>query len=314
MAGSTRKGGCSIMKKSIFLVILILLILIANFSIFVVDETKQAIVLQFGKPIKAIQEAGLYLKIPFIQNVVLFEGRLLIYDAQPTEIITRDKKTLILDNYARWKIEDPLLFLQTVRNVNGAQARLDDVIYSELRVDLGKFNMTEIVSQKRTEIMKTVTERSNEKSMEYGINIVDVRIKRADLPPENEQNIFARMEAERERIAKQYRAEGREEAAKIVAETEREKTVILAEAYKEAQQLQGQGEAESIRIYAESFNQDPGFYQFLRTLESYENSFSENTTILLSPDNEYIKTSLLGIAIWNVGKKIYILHFYTIFY
>ncbi len=277
------------MKKNLFLVILILLILIANFSLYVVDETKQAIVLQFGKPIKAIQEAGLYFKIPFIQNVVLFEGRLLIYDAQPTEIITRDKKTLILDNYARWKIEDPLLFLQTVSNVNGAQARLDDVIYSELRVDLGKFDMSEIVSQKRTEIMKTVTERSNEKSMEYGINIVDVRIKRADLPPENEQNIFARMEAERERIAKQYRAEGKEESAKIIAETEREKTVILAEAYKEAQQLQGEGEAESIRIYAESFNQDPEFYQFLRTLESYENSFSDNTTILLSPDNEYIK-------------------------
>ncbi len=289
MAGSTREGGCSIMKKNLFLVILILLILIANFSLYVVDETKQAIVLQFGKPIKAIQEAGLYFKIPFIQNVVLFEGRLLIYDAQPTEIITRDKKTLILDNYARWKIEDPLLFLQTVSNVNGAQARLDDVIYSELRVDLGKFDMSEIVSQKRTEIMKTVTERSNEKSMEYGINIVDVRIKRADLPPENEQNIFARMEAERERIAKQYRAEGKEESAKIIAETEREKTVILAEAYKEAQQLQGEGEAESIRIYAESFNQDPEFYQFLRTLESYENSFSDNTTILLSPDNEYIK-------------------------
>jgi len=169
-------------------------------------------------------------------------------------------------------IEDPLLFLQTVRDINGAQARLDDVIYSELRVDLGKFDMSEIVSQKRTEIMQTVTERSNEKSMEYGINIVDVRIKRADLPTENEQNIFARMEAERERIAKQYRAEGREEAAKIVAETEREKTVILAEAYKEAQNLQGEGEAESIRIYAESFNQDPQFYQFLRTLESYENT------------------------------------------
>jgi modulator of FtsH protease HflC len=277
------------MKKSLFLIIVIILILIANFSLFVVDETKQAIVLQFGKPIKAIQEAGLYAKIPLIQNVVLFEGRLLIYDAQPTEIITRDKKTLILDNYARWRIEDPLLFLQTVRDINGAQARLDDVIYSELRVDLGKFDMSEIVSQKRTEIMQTVTERSNEKSMEYGINIIDVRIKRADLPPENEQNIFARMEAERERIAKQYRAEGREEAAKIIAETEREKTVILAEAYKEAQQLQGEGEAESIRIYAESFNQDPEFYQFYRTMESYQNSLDENTTILLSPENEYIK-------------------------
>jgi len=277
------------MKKSLFLIILVLLILIANFSFFIVDETKQAIVLQFGKPINAIQEAGLHLKIPFIQNVVFFERRLLIYDAQPTEIITRDKKTLILDNYARWQILDPLLFLQTVRDVNGAQARLDDVIYSELRVDLGKFDMSEIVSQKRTEIMETVTLRSNEKSMEYGINIIDVRIKRADLPPENEKNIFARMEAERNRIAKQYRAEGKEESAKIIAETEREKTVILAEAYKEAQQLQGEGEAESIRIYAESFNQDPQFYQFIRTLESYRSSFNENTTILLSPDNEYIQ-------------------------
>ncbi len=277
------------MKKNLLLIILVLLILVAYFSLFIVDETKQAIVLQFGKPVKAIQEAGLYLKVPIIQNVVFFEGRLLIYDAQPTEIITRDKKTLILDNYARWKIEDPLLFLQTVRDVNGAQPRLDDVIYSELRVDLGKFDMSEIVSQKRTEIMETVTQRSNEKSMEYGINIIDVRIKRADLPPENEKNIFARMEAERNRIAKQYRAEGKEESAKIIAETEREKTVILAEAYKEAQQLQGEGDAEAIRIYAESFNQDPEFYQFFRTLESYRNSLNENTTILLSPDSEYIK-------------------------
>ncbi|MDD2353065.1 MAG: protease modulator HflC [Candidatus Caldatribacteriota bacterium] len=277
------------MRKSLLIIILVLVIIVANFSFFIVDETKQAIILQFGKPIKAIQQAGLYMKIPFIQNVVLFEGRLLIYDAQPTEIITRDKKTLILDNYARWKIEDPLLFLQTVRDINGAQARLDDIIYSELRVDLGKFDMSEIVSQKRTEIMKTVTERSNEKSIEYGINIIDVRIKRADLPPENEQNIFARMEAERERIAKQYRAEGEEESAKIIAETEREKTVILAEAYKEAQQLRGEGEAEAIRVYAESFNQDPEFYKFYRSLEAYLNSFNENTTILLSPDNEYIK-------------------------
>lgn len=277
------------MKKSIAFIILILLIIIANFSFYVVDETKQAIILQFGKPVKVILKSGLYMKIPFIQNVVLFERRLLIYDAEPTEIITRDKKTLILDNYARWKIQDPLLFLQTVRDINGAQARLDDIIYSELRVDLGKFDMSEIVSQKRTEIMKTVTERSNSKSMDYGIHIVDVRIKRADLPPENEKNIFARMQAERERIAKQYRAEGQEESAKIMAETEREKTVILAEAYKEAQKLQGEGEAESIKIYAESFNQDPLFYQFLRTLESYQNSLTKNTTILLSPDNDYIQ-------------------------
>ncbi len=277
-------------KRTILLIILIAVILILiNLSFFIVDETKQAIVLQFGKPIKAIQEPGLSFKLPFIQNVVFFEDRLLIYDAAPTEIITKDKKTLIVDNFARWRIIDPLKFLQTVRDINGAQARLDDIIYSELRVDLGLFNMTEIVSEKREDIMGRVTEKSNEKANNYGIEIVDVRIKRVDLPTENEKFIFDRMRAERERIAKQYRAEGQEEAAKIIAETEREKTVILAEAYKTAQTLKGEGEAESIKIYAESFNQDPEFYKFYRTLEAYRNSLKDKTTVLLSTDSEFLK-------------------------
>jgi len=278
------------MKKGTLLIILIVGILIlANLSLFIVDETKQAIVLQFGKPIRAISEPGLSWKIPFIQNVVFFEDRLLVYDAAPTEIITKDKKTLIVDNYARWRIIDPLKFLQTVRDLNGAQARLDDIVYSELRVDLGLFNMSEIVSEKREGIMGRVTEISNEKSNTYGIEIVDVRIKRIDLPPENEKYIFDRMKAERERIAKQYRAEGQEESAKIIAETEREKTVILAEAYKTAQTLKGEGEAESIRIYAESFNQDPEFYKFYRTLEAYRETFKDKTTVLLSTDSEFLK-------------------------
>lgn len=278
------------MKKGTLLIILIVAILfLANLSLFIVDETKQAIVLQFGKPIRAIKEPGLNWKLPFIQNVVFFEDRLLVYDAAPTEIITKDKKTLIVDNYARWKIIDPLKFLQTVRDLNGAQARLDDIIYSELRVDLGLFDMSEIVSEKREGIMKRVTEISNEKANTYGIEIVDVRIKRIDLPPENEKFIFDRMRAERERIAKQYRAEGQEESAKIIAETEREKTVILAEAYKTAQTLKGEGEAESIRIYAESFNQDPEFYKFYRTLEAYRKTFKDKTTVLLSTDSEFLK-------------------------
>ncbi|MBA7499901.1 Modulator of FtsH protease HflC [subsurface metagenome] len=278
------------MKKGTLLIILIVAILfISNLSLFIVDETKQAIVLQFGKPIRAIKEPGLNWKLPFIQNVVFFEDRLLVYDAAPTEIITKDKKTLIVDNYARWKIIDPLKFLQTVRDLNGAQARLDDIIYSELRVDLGLFDMSEIVSEKREGIMKRVTEISNEKANTYGIEIVDVRIKRVDLPPENEKFIFDRMRAERERIAKQYRAEGQEESAKIIAETEREKTVILAEAYKTAQILKGEGEAESIRIYAESFNQDPEFYKFYRTLEAYRLTFKDKTTVLLSTDSEFLK-------------------------
>ena len=278
------------MKKGTLLIILIVAILfLANLSLFIVDETKQAIVLQFGKPIRAIKEPGLNWKLPFIQNVVFFEDRLLVYDAAPTEIITKDKKTLIVDNYARWKIIDPLKFLQTVRDLNGAQARLDDIIYSELRVDLGLFDMSEIVSEKREGIMKRVTEISNEKANTYGIEIVDVRIKRVDLPPENEKFIFDRMRAERERIAKQYRAEGQEESAKIIAETEREKTVILAEAYKTAQTLKGEGEAESIRIYAESFNQDPEFYKFYRTLEAYRKTFKDKTTVLFSTDSEFLK-------------------------
>jgi len=278
------------MKKGTLLIILIVVILfLANLSLFIVDETKQAIVLQFGKPIRAIRESGLNWKLPFIQNVVFFEDRLLVYDAAPTEIITKDKKTLIVDNYARWKIVDPLKFLQTVRDLNGAQTRLDDIIYSELRVDLGLFNMSEIVSEKREGIMKRVTEISNEKSNTYGIEIVDVRIKRVDLPPENEKYIFDRMKAERERIAKQYRAEGQEESAKIIAETEREKTVILAEAYKTAQTLKGEGDAEAVKIYAESFNQDPEFYKFYRTLEAYRITFKDKTTVLLSTDSDFLK-------------------------
>jgi membrane protease subunit HflC len=278
------------MKKGTLLIVIIVAILfLANLSLFIVDETKQAIILQFGKPIRATGEPGLNWKLPFIQNVVFFEDRLLVYDAAPTEIITKDKKTLIVDNYARWKITDPLKFLQTVRDLNGAQARLDDIIYSELRVDLGLFDMSEIVSERREGIMKRVTEISNEKASTYGIGIVDVRIKRIDLPPENEKYIFDRMRAERERIAKQYRAEGQEESAKIIAETEREKTVILAEAYKTAQTLKGEGEAESIRIYAESFNQDPEFYKFYRTLEAYRKTFKDKTTVLLSTDSDFLK-------------------------
>lgn len=278
------------MRKGTFLILIIIAVLIlANLTLFTVDETKQAIVLQFGKPIRAIKESGLNWKLPFIQNVRYFEDRLLIYDSAPTEIITKDKKTLIVDNYARWRIINPLTFLQTVRDINGAQTRLDDIVYSELRVDLGLFNMSEIVSEKRESIMERVTKICNEKANTYGIEIVDVRIKRVDLPPENEKYIFERMKAERERIAKQYRAEGEEESAKIIAETEKEKTVILAEAYKTAQILKGEGDAEAAKIYTESFNQDAEFYKFFRTLEAYKNTFKDKTTLLFSSESEFLK-------------------------
>mgnify|MGYP000704590172 CR=1 FL=1 len=201
----------------------IVIIIGLNLCLFVVHQTEYALLIQLGKPVKEVLKPGLYFKIPFIQTVSFFEKRILEYDSAPTEIVTRDKKNLVVDNYARWKITDPLKFMQAVKDENGAQSRLDDIVYSELRVELGRYNLNEIVSLHRDTIMAEVTERCNEKSQEYGISIVDVRIKRADLPEENEKAVFERMRAERLRQANQYRSEGEEEALKIRAKIINEK-------------------------------------------------------------------------------------------
>jgi len=279
------------MSKKIGTIIAIAILALIGLSaaFFTVDETKQAIIVQLGKPVSGVIGPGLHYKIPFIQEVIHFEKRLLDYDASPAEILTEDKKNLIVDNYARWKIIDPLKFYRTVRNINGANARLDDIIYAELRVELGRHLMGEIIAKVRAELMAEVTKRSDERARQYGISVVDVRIKRADLPKENERAVFGRMKTERERQAKKYRSEGQEAALKIRAEADRERTIILAEAYRKAQELRGQGDAEAIRIYAESFGQDPEFFSFLRTLESYQNAFDERTTFVLSPENKFLE-------------------------
>lgn len=258
-------------------------------SFFTVDQNMQAILVQLGKPVTGISEPGLHLKIPFIQEVIYFENRVLDYDAAPAEILTADKKNLVVDNFAKWRIVDPLRFYQTVRNVSGALARLDDLIYAELRVELGRHNMADIIAKVRPEIMRTVTERSDAATKDYGINIVDVRIKRADLPQENERAVFGRMRTERERQAKKYRSEGQEAALKLRATADRDKTVILAEAYRRSQELRGQGDAEATRIYAEAFAQDPEFFSFLRSLESYHKALDDKTTMVLSPGDEYFR-------------------------
>jgi len=276
--------------KRFSIAIFTLIILFVLSTIIVVDETEQVVILQFGKPVQTITDPGLNFKFPApIQVSNSFDKRLLEYDVPPEEILSRDKKSLIIDNYVRWRIVDPLLFLQTVRAIPTAKTRLDDIVYSELRQELGNHDMAEIITETRELIMEKVTIASNEETSKYGIEVIDVRIRRVDLPQENEASIYARMEAERKRQANKFRSEGEEEAQKIRAATDRDKTVILAEAYKTAQQIRGEGEAEALDIYAESFSKDPDFYEFLRTLETYEKVIDKKTTLVLPGDSKLFK-------------------------
>ena len=270
--------------------ILVLVALFALSTMIMVDETEQIVILQFGKPVRTIKEPGLNWKFPApFQTSNSFEKRLLEYDVPPEEILSKDKKSLIIDNYVRWRIVDPLLFLQTVRAVPTAKTRLDDIVYSELRQELGTHDMVEIITETRELIMEKVTKASNEETSKYGIEVIDVRIRRVDLPRENEASIYARMEAERKRQANKFRSEGEEEAQKIRAATDRDKTVILAEAYKKAQQIRGEGEAKALDIYALSYSKDIDFYEFTRTLETYEKVIDKKTTLVLPGDSKLFK-------------------------
>ena len=270
--------------------IIFILIFFALSTIIIVDETEQIVILQFGKPVRNLKDPGLNWKLPApLQTANTFEKRLLEYDVPPEEILSKDKKSLIIDNYVRWKIVDPLLFLQTVAAVPTAKTRLDDIVYSELRQELGTHDMVEIITENRELIMEKVTTASNEETSKYGIEVIDVRIRRVDLPRENESSIYARMEAERKRQANKFRSEGEEEAQKIRAATDRDKTVILAEAYKTSQQIRGEGEAKALDIYATSFSKDPKFYEFVRTLETFEKIIDDKTTLVLPGDSKLFK-------------------------
>ena len=278
------------MKRLLTLIGIIIVggLILLNLVFFTVRQDQQAIVLQLGKPVKVIKEPGLNARLPFIQEVLYFEKKLLLYDAAPAEILTQDKKNLVVDNYSEWKIIDPLKFYQTVQNISGAQSRVDDIVYSELRVELGVHSLLEILSGGRARLMASITEKSDKSAREYGIEVVDVRIKRADLPTENEKAVYGRMAAERERQAMKYRSEGQEEAQKIRSIADRDRAIILAEAYRQAQELKGKGDAEAIRIYADAFQKDPEFYRFTRSLEAYEKSMKNGATLVLTPENEFL--------------------------
>ncbi|MBE6442238.1 MAG: protease modulator HflC [Desulfovibrio sp.] len=257
-------------------------IVVANQSFFTVHQTQKALVLQLGEPLSEVYGPGLHLKVPFIQNVVYFDARVLDYEARSREAFTVDKKAIVLDNYARWKIIDPLQFYRTMRTIPGAQARLDDVVYSQLRALVGAYTLTEVVSSHRAAIMKEVTDKVSALMHNYGVEVLDVRIKRTDLPPENQRAIFGRMRAERERQAKQYRSEGEEESTRIRSDADRQKAVILAEAARAAQIERGQGDAAAAGIYARAYNKAPQFYAYQRWLEAMRRSLKENSRMVLS--------------------------------
>ena len=281
--------------KRLLALILPVLGLVGLSSIFIVDETQQVVVLQLGKPVRNITEPGFNAKLPFpFQEKIVFDDRLLEYDSPPEEILSKDKKSLIVDNYVRWKIVDPLQFLKTVQAVPTAKSRMDDIVYSELRRELGTHDMVEIITQNREEIMDVVTKASNEATLSYGISVIDVRIRRVDLPSENEESIYARMEAERKRQANKFRSEGSEEAQKIRAATDRDKTIILADAYKEAEKIRGEGDAKAVQIYARSYSSDPKFYEFVRTLDAYKKVVDDKTTLVLPSDSKLFKLLIEG--------------------
>ena len=282
------------MKKALSL-LLPVIALVGFSSIFIVDETEQVVILQLGKPVKTVTKPGLNFKLPFpIQEKITFDDRLLEYDSPPEEILSKDKKSLIVDNYVRWKIVDPLQFLKTVQAIPTAKSRMDDIVYSELRRELGTHDMVEIITENREEIMDIITNESNSATLDYGISVVDVRIRRVDLPAENEASIYARMEAERKRQANKFRSEGEEEAQKIRAATDRDKTIILADAYKEAERIRGEGDAKAVQVYARSYSSDPKFYEFVRTLDTYKKVVDDKTTLVLPSDSKLFKLLLDG--------------------
>ncbi len=289
-------------RRAIVIVMLVLVALLAIYrTFFTVDETQYAIVTLFGRPVRTIAHAGLQVKWPW-QSLLTFEKRLLIYNPRPSEFLTRDKKNVVVDNYVCWRIADPNRFLQTVNDITGAEMRLHDTVWSAAAAALGATDLSALVSinpeeLKLTELMRQVTEQCRARaSQQYGIEIVDVRLKRINLPSQNRESVFARMRAERERIARQYRAEGEAEGLRIRAEADKEKSRILSESYREAERIRGDGDAESTRIYAGAYARDPKFYKLVRTLEAYRKVIDPNTTAILSSDSELLRLLTRGTA------------------
>ena len=276
--------------KKILIPIIILIFATLYFSIFIVKEINQAIVLQFGDPKRIIEKPGLNFKIPFIQNVVFLDKRILNLDTPPEEVIASDQKRLIVDAFARFQIVDPLKFYISVGNERVARSRLSTIINSRIRNVLGRQRLQTLLSEDRTKQMSLIQDGVNVEAENFGINIVDVRIKRAVLPPANSEAIFRRMQTEREREAKEFRAKGAEMAITITSTADKEVTVILAEAEKKSEIMKGEGDGQRNKIFAGAFGQDPEFFAFYRSMQAYEKALiGGETSLILSPDSEFLK-------------------------
>lgn len=274
-------------------------LLLLYLTFYSVRETEFVLITQFGRPVRTVTEAGLHAKWPF-QTSIYFDRRLRIYNPRPSEFLTRDKKNIVIENYVAWKIHDPNRFVQTVGDPIAAEMRLHDIIWSGLSAALGTHDLDHIVatnpqSIQAGQVLDDLTALTGRAALEqYGINVVDVRIKRINLPEQNKQSVYARMRAERERIARQYRAEGEEQALSIRADADRQKEEILSAAYKQAENIKGEGDAESTRIYGQAYSRNPRFYKLLRTLESYKKILDDKTTAILSSDSELLRVLTRG--------------------
>ena len=280
------------LNKKFFIGIVIIAIIIFFNALFIVRQTQQTLILQFGDPIRIIQKPGLNIKIPLIQTAIYYDVRILEFDAEVEEVILSDQKRLLVDAFIRYKIVDPLKFYQAVGNENGFKARVTGLLSGSLRRVMGGDPLEVVLSQDRTSLMEEIQEGINLEAVNFGVSIVDVRIKRADLPKANSEAIFGRMRAEREKEARQFRAEGAEESQKIKARAEKNKVIIVAEAKKKSQIIKGLGDEEAVRIYANAFNKDKEFFAFYRSMEAYKQAFLEgedDPTLILSPDSDFFK-------------------------
>ncbi|MCX5497098.1 protease modulator HflC [Kaistia dalseonensis] len=271
-------------------VILIVLAVIAYSGLFVVNQTDQALVLRFGNPVRVVTEPGLYAKIPLIDNVVMIDKRLLDVDSPPLEVIARDRKRLIVDAFGRYKITDPLLFYQAAGSIEVAESRLAVILNSAIRGAVGQMDFTNIVRDGRAGLMESITRQVNTEGRRLGVDVVDVRIRRADLPAENSQAVFQRMQTERQREATDIRSRGEQEAKTIRAQADRQATVIVAEANQQAEELRGDGDAAVNKIFAAAYGQDPEFFSFFRSMQAYIDSMKgETTRIVLSPTSPFFR-------------------------
>ena len=274
----------------ILLIIIAAIAATASSALFIVNETQQALVIQFGEPQRTVHQPGLKFKLPFIQDVIFFEKRVLSFiPDEGEEAILKDQKRLKVDTYARFKIVDPLRFYQSVRNEIEARKQLDTIVDSALREELGLRGLKEILSEQRNSITKNIRDQVNIKARTLGMEIIDVQIRRADYPEVTSQAIFARMISERERIAREFRATGEEEAQKIRASAEKQRVVTVADGARQSQEIRGAGDAEAIRIYAEAFGQDPEFFSFYRSMEAYRKSFNQDDTMVINPTGDFFK-------------------------